>query len=79
MKFLFIASFPDSILKFRESLIDALLSYQLSVHVAAPDLPTHNLIRKRLEAKGVVVHNIPLQRGMLLPNPAGSYSLLLKL
>ena len=62
MTFLLIASFADSILSFRGPLLDALLARGLSVHVAAPDLPADSLMRQRLEARGIQVHDIPLRR-----------------
>lgn len=66
-KFLLIASFPESILTFRGSLIASLLSRGLDVNVAAPGLPVGNALRGALEAKGVQVHNIPLQRTGINP------------
>lgn len=77
MRFLLIASFPDSLLHFRGPLIDALLASGQSVHVAAPDLPFSSPIRSRLEAKGVSVHNIPLQR--TATNPGADLRLLIHL
>lgn len=62
MQFLLVASFPDSLLHFRGPLIEALLASGGSVHVAAPDLPYSSPIRFRLEAKGLTVHDLPLQR-----------------
>jgi hypothetical protein len=52
MTFLLIASFPDSLLNFRSSLLDTLLIQGLSVHVAAPDLPDDCHMRQQLEVKG---------------------------
>ena len=62
MRFLLIASFPDSLFKFRGALIFAIQASGLEVHVAAPDLPVGNLVRKELEEKGVVVHDVRIQR-----------------
>lgn len=77
MKFLLIAGFPDSLLHFRGPLIQALLDCGLEVHVAAPDLPEGSELRTRLEAKGLVVHSIPLLRtGM---NPLADLKTLLAL
>lgn len=67
MKFLLIAGFPDSLLHFRGPLIQALLDCGLAVHVAAPDLPEASELRRRLEAKGLVVHSIPLRRAGMNP------------
>ena len=62
MKFLLIASFPDSLVHFRGPLITALLSRGLQVHVAAPGLTRGSAVRAQLQAQGLVVHDIPLQR-----------------
>ncbi|MEO6959749.1 MAG: glycosyltransferase family 4 protein [Burkholderiaceae bacterium] len=67
MKFLLIASFPDSLVLFRGPLIDALLAHGLQVHVAAPDLATGSAVRQFLENKGVHTHDIPLQRTGINP------------
>ena len=77
MRFLLIASFPDSLLHFRGPLIDALLASGQSVHVAVPDLPFSSPIRSRLEANGVSVHDIPLQR--TATNPGADFRLLIHL
>lgn len=66
MKFLLIAGYPDSLLNFRGPLLDALRLTGLEVHVAAPGLK-HGSIRNALELRGVVVHDIPLQRTGLNP------------
>lgn len=62
MRFLLIASFPDSLLHFRGPLIDALLEAGQEVHVAAPDLSATSPVRLELEARGLTVHDIPLRR-----------------
>jgi len=67
MTFLLIASFPDSLLRFRGALLNALLARGLSVHVAAPDLPAGSSMRQQLEAKGLQVHDIPLRRTGMNP------------
>ena len=67
MRFLLIAGFPDSLLHFRGPLIQALLDCGLEVHVAAPDLQEGSDLRTRLEAKGLVVHSIPLLRTGMNP------------
>lgn len=77
MKFLLIASFPDSLLHFRGPLIDALLAKGQEVHVAAPDLPLLSPMREMLEARGIKVHEIPLRRTGT--NPAADLRLLLHL
>ncbi|GAA3535634.1 glycosyltransferase family 4 protein [Zobellella aerophila] len=60
--FLLIASYPDSLIKFRGPLIDVLLAKGLDVHVAVPDLAETNAIYHALTAKNVTVHSIGLQR-----------------
>jgi glycosyltransferase involved in cell wall biosynthesis len=80
MKFLLIASFPDSLVMFRGPLIDALLAHGLQVHVAAPDLAADSAVRQLLNNKGVHTHDIPLQRtGMNPLADAGAFFHLWKL
>lgn len=67
MKFLLIAGFPDSLLHFRGPLIEALLSCGLEVHVAAPNLQEGKELRARMEAKGLIVHSVPLLRTGMNP------------
>ena len=67
MTVLIVASFPDSILKFRGALIDALLASDCTVHVAAPDLQVGSDTRVALEGKGVHIHNIALRRTGMNP------------
>lgn len=67
MRFLLIASFPDSILHFRGPLIQELMDCGLEVHIAAPDLPEGGELRTRLEEKGLIVHSIPLVRTGMNP------------
>ncbi|QEE25635.1 glycosyltransferase family 4 protein [Rhodanobacter glycinis] len=69
MRFLLVASFPESILKFRGALIDSLLANGLLVHVAAPGLSLEHPVRVALERKGVVVHTVALDRAGT--NPVG--------
>lgn len=67
MKFLLIASFADSLLGFRGALIEALLKHGLEVHVAAPGLNANSGVRRQLEAKGVIAHDMSLHRTGLNP------------
>jgi glycosyltransferase involved in cell wall biosynthesis len=67
MTFLLIASFADSVLHFRGPLIDALQARGFVVHVAAPDLAQGSTMRMQLQARGVMVHDIPLQRTGMNP------------
>ncbi|AEC21752.1 glycosyl transferase [Pusillimonas sp. T7-7] len=66
-RFLLIAGFPESILQFRGALLDALQAQGLDVHVAAPDLGPDSAIRQTLQARGLTVHDIPLQRTGMNP------------
>ncbi|MDF1723036.1 MAG: glycosyltransferase family 4 protein [Alcanivorax sp.] len=75
--FLLIASFPDSLIKFRGPLIESLLAVGCKVHVAVPGLDPNSDIAIRLKALDVEVHDIPLQRtGM---NPVKDLTLLFAL
>ncbi|VAW76711.1 Lipid carrier : UDP-N-acetylgalactosaminyltransferase / Alpha-1,3-N-acetylgalactosamine transferase PglA; Putative glycosyltransferase [hydrothermal vent metagenome] len=67
MIFLLIASFPDSLIKFREPLIDALLAQGFTVHIAVPDLDIDSSIYSLLVKKGVKIHDVPLSRTGLNP------------
>lgn len=62
MNFLLIAGLAESLINFRGPLISALQAKGLQVHVAAPDLPANDAIRLALEARQVVVHDIPILR-----------------
>lgn len=66
-KFLLIASFADSLVRFRGPLIDALLETGCEVHVAAPALSESPGLVVGLMAKGVHCHDIPLVRTGLNP------------
>lgn len=67
MKFLLIASFPDSLVKFRGPLMRALVAKGLDVHVAAPDLSGADDIRHQLNELGVTYHEIGLRRTGINP------------
>ena len=62
MKFLIIASYPASILKFRGALIEALQNAGFKVHIAAPAFNNFHEELSALKALGCRVHNIPMQR-----------------
>lgn len=66
-RFLLIASYPDSLIKFRGPLLDCLLKKGLTVHVAVPRLSSESSIFQHLVAKGVHVHRIPLDRTGMNP------------
>lgn len=67
MIFLLIASYPDSLIKFRGSLIEVIKMKDLQVHVAVPDIASNNDLKKELEARNIVVHHIPLRRTGMNP------------
>lgn len=67
MTFLLIASYPDSLIKFRGPLIEAISKKGLQVHVAVPDIASDNSLKKELEARNIVVHDIPLHRTGMNP------------
>ena len=62
MKFLIIASYPASILKFRGALIVAIQDAGFEIHIAAPEFNNYPEERDQLEALGYIVHDIPMQR-----------------
>lgn len=62
MKFLIIASYPGSILKFRGALIKALQDKGFEIHIAAPEFDSHPEDVKVLKNLGYTLHDIPLQR-----------------
>lgn len=75
--FLLVASFPDSLIKFRGPLIEALIQAGCSVHVAVPGLDAGSAIASHLSGLNVTVHDIPLERTGL--NPVKDLSALLTL
>ena len=77
MKFLVIASFPVSILRFRGALIAAIQNSGFDIHIAAPEFNVYPEERKQLEALGYTVHDIPMQRTGT--NPAADAKTLLAL
>ncbi len=62
MKFLLIASYPGSILRFRGALIKALQDKGFEIHIAAPEFEIFSAEYENLTALGYVVHSIPMQR-----------------
>jgi glycosyltransferase involved in cell wall biosynthesis len=62
-----IASFPDSILRFRGALIDTLLESGVTVQIVAPDLPHDSQLSRNLVDRGCVVHELSLARAGLNP------------
>ncbi|MDE2420948.1 MAG: glycosyltransferase family 4 protein [Gammaproteobacteria bacterium] len=62
MKFLIIASYPDSILRFRGALIQAIQDKGFEIHIVAPNLRDAPEVRQQLETLGYIVHDIFMQR-----------------
>lgn len=62
MKFLIIASYPASILKFRGALISAIQGAGFEVHIAAPDFSEYPDEYQALTDLGYRVYNIAMQR-----------------
>ena len=62
MKFLIIASYLPSILKFRGALIQALQNKGFEIHIAAPEIDSHTEDVKALKSMDYTLHEIPLQR-----------------
>ena len=62
MKYLIIASYPASILKFRGALIKALQDKGFEIHIAAPEFDVYSEERNNLIELGYIVHDIPMQR-----------------
>jgi glycosyltransferase involved in cell wall biosynthesis len=62
MKVLLIASYCDSVVKFRGPLIAAMLANGCEVHVAAPRIKDSPQVRATIEAKGAFVHDFPVRR-----------------
>lgn len=67
MRFLLIASYPDSIIRFRGPLIDAITQKSLQVHIAVPDIKNNDSLKNELISKGIIIHNIPLRRTGMNP------------
>ena len=67
IRFLLVASMAESLINFRGPFILALQARGLHVHVAAPKLPKISKIRLELEARGVVVHEVAMQRTGINP------------
>jgi glycosyltransferase involved in cell wall biosynthesis len=77
MKLILIASYPESILAFRGSLIKALAAAGCEVHIAAPGVSGMPHVVRALEVMGARVHDIPLRRTGT--NPIADVGLLLAL
>ena len=62
MRILLMAGLADSLINFRGPLIQALLARGMKVHVAAPDMSLSRATCERLQAWGVDVHDVPMNR-----------------
>lgn len=62
MKFLLIASYPGSILKFRGALIKSLQDKGFEIHIVAPEFSNHPEEVRSLKGLGYILHDIPMQR-----------------
>lgn len=62
-----VASFPDSILQFRGSLIEALQANRFIVHVAVPDVLPGSELHGVLTDRKVVVHQVTMRRAGTSP------------
>ena len=67
MKFLLLASYPDSILKFRKNLIIDLQRKGFDVHVAAPNIKDNKTDLELFNTLGVTTHKIYLSRTGMNP------------
>ncbi|RUO46619.1 glycosyltransferase family 1 protein [Pseudidiomarina aquimaris] len=67
MRIVLVASLAESLTNFRGELIQSFIDVGIEVHVAAPSLSPGASVRQTLEKKGVVCHNIAMQRNGLNP------------
>lgn len=67
MRFLLVAGYAESVLRFRGHLIAAIQNRGIEVHVTAPGLLPGSPVRSQLERQGVVTHDLPLGRTGLNP------------
>ncbi len=66
-KFVFIASWTESIIHFRGELVKQVLDAGMEVHFIAPFLPVDAEVRNQLEARGVTCHPVRFDRGSVNP------------
>ncbi|MEL0167496.1 MAG: glycosyltransferase family 4 protein [Pseudomonadaceae bacterium] len=62
MSFLLVASYPESVVRFRGELIGSLVEAGVVVHIAAPGLSGCAEVVEHFSHKCVVLHDIPLSR-----------------
>ena len=61
-RFFLVSGYAGSVIRFRGHLIDALRSRGLEVHVVAAGFDECPAVREQLLARGVTVHDLPLER-----------------
>lgn len=62
-KFVMVASYPDSIIRFRGELLEEIKKvYEMDVHIVAPFKKHNNALVRDLESKGYHVHSVFMQR-----------------
>jgi len=66
-KFVFIASWTESIIHFRGDLVKQVLEAGLEVHFIAPFLPVDASVREQLELKGITCHPVKFDRASINP------------
>ena len=66
-RFCFVASFPDSVWRFRGDLINAILEHDIDVDVVAPGIDHEFQGRMHLEESGVGLHRVDLERSGVNP------------
>ena len=66
-KFIFIASWTESIIHFRGDLVKRVLDAGFEVHFIAPFLPADLEVREKLESRGVTCHPVRFDRGSVNP------------
>lgn len=77
MSILLLASYPGSLMAFRGALLNEFLQRGEEVHVATPGMQSNVSLKKSLQSKGVIVHDIKLRRtGM---NPIADLRVLIEL
>lgn len=61
VKFLIIAKSPDSIIRYRGALIQAIHDKGFEIHIAAPKFSKHPKELKEIKSLGYIIHDIPMQ------------------
>ncbi len=67
MRILIVAGLAESLINFRAPLLVAFQSKGLEVHVIAPNLSESAIVRKKLQALGIVVHSVSMHRTGINP------------